>query len=64
MASRLEKNDVTIEVSGPRIPKFKAGTELSGKVNSIYVDTNEGSQDGADYEYTVTFKIINTSTDL
>lgn len=64
MASRLEKNDVTIEVSGLRIPKFKVGADLSAAGNVIYVDTKEGSIDGGDYDYTVNFKITNTSTDL
>ena len=64
MASRIQTRDVKIDVVGTRIPKFKAGTELSSKVNSIYIDTNEGARDGADYDYSVKFTITSTIEDV
>lgn len=64
MASRTQTSDVKIDVVGTRIPKFKAGTELNPRVNSIYIDTNEGGRDGADYEYSVKFTITTTIEDV
>jgi hypothetical protein len=57
MAAKTEVTDIKVDVAGKRIPRFKAGAELSGTVNAVYIDTNEGSQDGGDYEYTVTFNV-------
>jgi hypothetical protein len=64
MASRIQTSDAKIDVVGLRIPKFKAGTELAAKVNSIYIDTNGDSRDGADYNYSVKFTITTTIEDV
>ena len=63
MASRTQTSIVTIDVIGTRIAKFKAGTELNGKVNSLYIDTNQGSNDGGDYDYSVKFTITSPIDD-
>lgn len=34
-------NDLTVNVRTQRCPRFKAGSELSGKVNRIDVEVNE-----------------------
>ncbi len=64
MASRNQINEVKIDVVGTKVPKFKAGSELSPTVNSFYIDTNEGSQDGSDYDYSVMFTISTTIEDV
>lgn len=50
--------EIKVEVLGTRIPRFKAGSELSEKVNFCFFDTSEGSNDGGDYNYSVKFSII------
>jgi hypothetical protein len=49
--------EVTANVVGKKCAKFKAGAELSGRVNAVYFDTNFGSTDGESYEYSVQFII-------
>ena len=46
---------ITVNVIGKSIAKFKAGADLQGKVNAAYFDTNDGSTDGAAYEYSIQF---------
>ena len=35
------KSDLIVEVKAKRKPRFKAGSELSGKVNLVAIDFNE-----------------------
>jgi len=35
------KSDLTVQVKSRRSPRFKAGSELSGKVNLVAIDFNE-----------------------
>jgi hypothetical protein len=39
------KDDLTVQVRSKRKPRFKAGSELSGKVNLVAVDFNEEIND-------------------
>lgn len=39
------KSDLTVQVRSKRNPRFKAGSELSGKVNLVAVDFNEEIND-------------------
>ena len=38
---RCKKSDLVVNVRSSRRPRFKAGSELSGKVNMVEVDFNE-----------------------
>ncbi len=40
-----KRNDLTVQVKSSRKSRFKAGSELSGKVNSILVDVLEETAD-------------------
>lgn len=42
------KSDLTVQVRSKRTPRFKAGSELSGKVNLIAVDFNEEINDDSE----------------
>lgn len=38
---KCKKSDLIVEVKTRRRPRFKAGSELSGKVNLVAIDFNE-----------------------
>ncbi len=38
---KCSKSDLIVNVKSSRRPRFKAGSELSGKVNMVEVDFNE-----------------------
>lgn len=38
---KCKKSDLVVNVRSSRRPRFKAGSELSGKVNMVEVDFNE-----------------------
>lgn len=38
---KCNKSDLTVQVRSKRRPRFKAGSELSGKVNLVAIDFNE-----------------------
>lgn len=42
---RCKKDDLIVNVRSSRRPRFKAGSELSGKVNIVEVDFNEEVND-------------------
>ncbi len=41
-------DDLNIEVRATKHPRFKAGAELSGKVNKISIDVNQDETDDAE----------------
>lgn len=50
--------DLNIEVKASRPPRFKAGAELSGKVNKIGIEVDQNSTVESDI---VTFKMVLSS---